>query len=177
MGQDLGALFSLSDTSALNLLDIREREVPHIDPDQLVSQITERLPSAIEQLQSGDILGAQGESVLELTSVLESLKETEEQVLVTGFDTLTVSVDALTPALVEPIHVLNESISTIPQELSPLLQAIEAVVQNMNADVVSSVESVVSEIQSLANRPVHVNVNVDAISNSQAASRTSGTSF
>lgn len=177
VGQDLGALFSLSDTSALNLLDIREREVPHIDPDQLVSQITERLPSAIEQLQSGDILGAQGESVLELTSVLESLKETEEQVLVTGFDTLTVSVDALTPALVEPIHVLNESISTIPQELSPLLQAIEAVVQNMNADVVSSVESVVSEIQSLANRPVHVNVNVDAISNSQAASRTSGTSF
>ena len=171
LGDRASSLLPLGGIDALEVLGIRG--VEHLSPERLANEVAARLPAALEQIESGSLLGSGDAAAERLSEVLQSF-QTEEEVLSMGLETLTGSVDTLSQEIMQPgLDAINESVLTLPQEMTPRLDAIEV-----------AVNSVVEAVHTLANQPVSVSVAmntggqvIDLISDALANRNVEGTRF
>ena len=161
------ALFEFSGQSASELFGLEN--AARLSPEQIASSVAEQLSTVIQEIQSGDALGAEGSAANELALALQEASQLELQ----GFEGIREGLTTQTESFAIETQALSVHVQNIPTLLTPPLQ-----------EITQTLNTVVQAVNALANQPIHVNVDmntgnqvINVISDALAERGASGQNF
>ena len=177
LGDRMNTLFPVGGVDGLKAIGIQG--VENYSPERLVNEITARLPSAIEKIESGTLTGMMDASYQRLANTMLQLSQEEQQ----GFELVKTGMEQIDATFTTQTDLLNTSVQDIPAQLSPLVktgmeqidatfttqtdllntsvQDIPAQLSPLLENIARQIEAVVGGIGTLANQPVSVHVNMN----------------